>query len=156
MHCMSVTVYTLTAKPGTLLTTYPTFWCIMSSEPSHHGDEMRDHSTSHKVLLQRKPYSHLLQLVNLYLLVAHPEFSVFCLKSPDFSSLFKIPWLFPDWKKFDHFSRISNPWAHVTLICMQRIESGCQKVSLDSRLTFSYLKHLSFSKIQTELANKVN
>ena len=28
---------------------------------------------------------------------------------PDFSSLFKIPWLFPDWKMPSHFSRFSSP-----------------------------------------------
>ena len=27
---------------------------------------------------------------------------------PDFSSLFKIPWLFPDWKMPSHFSRFSR------------------------------------------------
>ena len=31
-------------------------------------------------------------------------FPVFWVKFPDFSSLFKIPRLFPDWKKFSHFS----------------------------------------------------
>ena len=29
---------------------------------------------------------------------------VFCEIFPDFSSLFKIPWLFPDWKMPSHFS----------------------------------------------------
>ena len=31
------------------------------------------------------------------------NFPVFWLKFPDFSSLFKIPRLFPDWTKFSHF-----------------------------------------------------
>ena len=30
-------------------------------------------------------------------------FPVFWVKFPDFSSLFRIPWLFRDWKKFSHF-----------------------------------------------------
>ena len=30
-------------------------------------------------------------------------------KFPDFSSLAKIPWLFPDWKISSHFSRFSSP-----------------------------------------------
>ena len=33
------------------------------------------------------------------------SFPVFCVVFPDFSSLFKIPWLFPDWKMPSHFSR---------------------------------------------------
>ena len=35
-------------------------------------------------------------------------FPVFCVIFPDFSSLFKIPWLFPDWKMPSHFSRFSS------------------------------------------------
>ena len=32
-----------------------------------------------------------------------PEYPVFCVTFPDFYSLFKIPWLFPDWKMPSHF-----------------------------------------------------
>ena len=41
-----------------------------------------------------------------------PDFSLTHLKFPDFSLtfwyIFKIPWLFPDWKKLSHFSRFSS------------------------------------------------
>ena len=34
---------------------------------------------------------------------------------PDFSSLFKIPWLFPDWKITSHFPRLSSPSGNPVL-----------------------------------------
>ena len=36
------------------------------------------------------------------------SFPVFCVIFPDFSSLLKIPWLFPDWKMPSHFFRFSR------------------------------------------------
>ena len=46
------------------------------------------------------------------LITVFPDFSLTHLKFPDFSltfwQFFKIPWLFPDWKKLSHFSRFSR------------------------------------------------
>ena len=38
-----------------------------------------------------------------------PHFPVFCIKSPDSSSLFKISWIFPHWKMFSRCCRFSSP-----------------------------------------------
>ena len=45
-------------------------------------------------------------------------FPVFWVQFPDFSSLSKIPWLFPDWKMLSHFSRFYSPSGnHADILC---------------------------------------
>ena len=61
---------------------------------------------------------------NIYL-----SLPVFCGIFPDFSSLFKIPWLFPDWKMPSHFSRFSSLSGNPG-VCLSVCLSVCVCVAL--------------------------
>ena len=58
---------------------------------------------------------------NIYLKFQY--FPVFCVIFSDFSSPFKIPWLFPDWKMPSHFSRFSSPSGNLDKYCGKKYQN---------------------------------
>ena len=70
---------------------------------------------------------------------------------PDFSSLFKIPWLFPDWKMPSHFSRFSSPSGNPERIQINvhiEQQQSSKKNSFLSSLPFSINEPLRPSQLQ--------
>ena len=67
----------------------------------------------------------------------HLSFPVFCVIFPDFSSLFKIPWLFPDWKMPSYFSRFSSPSGnHVDATEARTVSKQAVHILLECFLVF--------------------
>ena len=70
-------------------------------------------------------------------------FPVFWVKFPDFSSLVKIPRLFPDWKKFSYFSgffqSVWEPWILVDLNVHFHVPSGIPCIFVGYLMIFMHV-----------------